>query len=63
MLNRGGEGFGEEVGEHFREAVAKIDVVWRIVSEGDANRAGESFGGEWFVESAGEEGIPGWIGG
>ena len=55
LLNRGGEVFSKEGGKNFRESVAKIHVVWCVVTESDANRAGESFGGKGLVEGSREE--------
>lgn len=63
LLHGGGEVFGEEIGEDFCEVVAEGFVVWLFVAEGGAKRAGEGFGRERFVESAGEEGIEGWLAG
>ena len=67
MLDRGGEIFFEEVREDFGEAGAKTFVFGRPMTESDAERAGEGFGGEGFIESAGEELVEGrilrWVGG
>ena len=63
LLDGGGEVLGEEVGKDFGEVVPEGFVVWFLVAEGGAKGAGEGFGGEGFVESAGEEGIEGRLSG
>mgnify|MGYP007101531615 CR=1 FL=1 len=55
LLDRGGEVFLEEIGEDPGEFGAEGVIVCGIVSEGNSEGAGEGFGGEGFVEGAGEE--------
>ena len=62
LLDRGGEVFLEEVGKDAGEVGAEGFVFRGFVAEGDAEGAGEGFGGERFVEGAGEEGIEWWSG-
>ena len=57
LLDRGGEVLLEEIREDRGEVGAEGFVFRGFVTEGDAEGAGEGFGGEGFIESAGEEGI------